>query len=88
MSTPEENEEAVLHAAERIARMALGDITVEEYAGLLFSICGTLAGFRAAMSGAGYSNYLIEKAAWLILTSFYGHHLSTTEIDFEPVQHG
>ena len=84
MSTPDEDEEAVITAAEKIARMAMGDVNMEEYRELLFNVAATLAGWRGAMVSAGYSEYLIEKSAWMILTSFYGHHLTETRIEFEP----
>ena len=64
MSTPEENEEAVLHAAERIARMALGargglDFDVEQMA-VTQAVAGdglqrgqSLAGVGARVPAAG-----------------------------------
>ena len=87
MFTPDENpDESVILAAEKIARMTMNDVDFEQYQALMFNIVATLSGWRAGMSAAGYSEYLIEKSAWLLLTSFYGHHLSSTEIPFEPVQ--
>lgn len=88
MSTHNEDEENVISEAERIARMSMSNVSFEEYQQLLFSVAVTLSAWRSAMEAAGYTEYLIEKSAWLILTSFYGHHLTTTEIDFEPVQNG
>jgi len=87
MSTPEDHpDESVILEAEKIARMTMNDINFEQYQALMFNIVATLSGWRAGMTAAGYSEYLIEKSAWLLLTSFYGHHLSSTEINFEPVQ--
>lgn len=78
MSTPEDD--AIISMAEQIARMTAGEVNIEEYQALLFQIGAMLSIWRAVMTGAGYSDTFVEKSAWLMLTSFYGHHLTTTEI--------
>lgn len=84
--TPEPNEEAVVAAAEQIARMALGEVNVNEFQALLFQVGAMLAVWRAAMRQAGYSDYYIETTAWLLMTLFYGNHLTTQEVRFAPPQ--
>lgn len=82
MSTPEED--AVIAAAEQIGRIAMSDINLDEYQAILFGAGAMLAVFRSAMTSTGYSEYLVELTAWMIMTSFFGHHLSNKEIFFDP----
>jgi hypothetical protein len=84
MSDPDED---LISDMERIGRMAMGTINIEEYEALLFRSGAMLAVFRAAMTHAGYSQRFIECSAWMIMTSFFGHHLTTTEIDFASQAH-
>jgi len=84
MFTPDE--EAAIAAAESITSKAFGEMSIEDFQGLLFQVGAMLTVWRTAMVGAGYSNLLIEKSAWLLLTQFFGHHLTETTIQFEPDQ--
>lgn len=86
MSTPEErsNEDKIVAEVEKIARMAFGELSIEEYEAMLFRTGSMLAVFRAAMFDSGYTQYFIETVAWLIITSLYGHHLENQRIDFAP----
>lgn len=85
MSTPDPtNEDAVLKDLERIGRMAMGDINIEEYEALLFRVGAMLAVYRSAMDQAKFSANFIESTCWMIMTSMFGHHLTTTEITFVP----
>lgn len=78
------NDEQVIAQAEKIARMAMGGINLEEYEALLFRAGSMLAVWRAAMVRSGYSEYFVELCAWMMMTSFYGHHLTETRIEFAP----
>lgn len=86
MSTPDERseEERIVSEVEKIARMAFGEFTVEEYQAMLFNVGAMLAVYRAAMVETGYSQYFIEISAWMIITSMFGQHLQNQRIDFAP----
>ena len=74
----------VIKEAEQIGRLAFANFNVEEYEAMLFRLGEMLVRYRVAMTAMGFSQYFVEKVAWMIMTNFYGDHLTEPRIDFDP----